>query len=107
MAVSRRKSASANKSASAGSGDIDGNWYCQIGPNVSGPCSGYVLGQSAFFYVSPSGDLSQTYAYASPDGGSTWYPIPNNQGWTINGVNVTWSLNPMGGQIKMLIGPPS
>jgi hypothetical protein len=90
---------------SAAAGDAGSSWYCQLGPEVSGPCMGAVMGPSAFFLVMPFGDDSQIYAQASPDGGGTWQAIPNNDRFELEGDNLVCRLDPMGTSLKFLIGP--
>jgi hypothetical protein len=90
------------------SGNAAGQWFVQIGPQVGGVISGSISQQqSANFVVLPGGSLGQTYAQYSTDAGGTWQPLPNNQLFTVTaqGNSIQWALDPMGGEVKMLIGP--
>jgi hypothetical protein len=79
----------------------------QLGPDFNGVISGYYYAAAATFYVSPGQGPDQTYAWYSPNQGSSWIPLPNNQQTTGSGQSpLSWWLNvPSGSNVKFLMGP--
>lgn len=84
----------------------DFNWTVQIGPGLQGMTQGVVNGNSATFYVAPSGITGEVYAACSTDAGNSWTVIPPNEPFSVSGSNfVQWQVD--AGQendAKFLIG---
>lgn len=80
------------------------NWQVQVGP-MSSPAQGVVNGNSATFLAEPSGTTGQVDAAYSTDGGNSWTPIPPNEEVSASGDNaVQWRFDPIGDEVKFLIG---
>jgi hypothetical protein len=80
------------------------NWVAQIGPDVGGAVSGYLMGESVAFYLMPSGP-STVYAAYSTDSGGSYTQIPPNQVVQVADSNVMWLFEvPQDTQVKFLLG---
>jgi len=79
----------------------------QIGPDFNGVVSGYYYSGTVAFYVELGQGPNQTYAWYSPNQGSSWIALPNNQVTTGSGQNpLSWWLSvPSGSNVKFLMGP--